>query len=259
MGNVLSGKADPGGRLPLTFYRSVDDLPPFADYAMAGRTYRYFAGTPVYPFGYGLSYTTFSYGPLTIEPAAGGAEQGLRVTTVVRNTGQRAGEDVAQLYLDFPDAPGAPNLALRGFRRVPLAPGGAATITFDLSPRDLSSVTFDGVREVLAGAYTVSVGSCQPGEGAPGQSAAFSVGKAVTLPGAAILQVSFTGAQAHTDAGQSSLSSMQITGPGNVILESQQICDFEGHVTWAIGLKAQQRFKVTMLEDPTRVVIDVKQ
>jgi hypothetical protein len=84
-------------------------------------------------------------------------------------------------------------------------------------------------------------------------------GEAVTLPGDAILQVSFTGAQAHTDAGQSSLSSTQITGPGNVILESHQICDFEGHVTWAIGLKSEQRFKVTMLQNPTRVVIDIKQ
>jgi len=182
VGNVLSGKANPGGRLPLTFYRSVDDLPPFEDYAMTGRTYRYFTGTPVYPFGYGLSYTTFSYGSLTVEPAAGGAEQGLRVTTTIRNTGQRAGEDVAQLYLDFPDAPGAPNLALRGFRRVSLAPGEATTVTFDLSPRDLSSVTLDGVREVLAGAYTVSVGSGQPGMGGSGQSAAFTVGQAVTLP-----------------------------------------------------------------------------
>src|SRR3546814_18020325 len=93
----LAGKTDPGGRLPLTFYRSVADLPPFDDYSMKGRTYRYFAGTPVYPFGYGLSYASFAYGPLDVRPAAGGAGKGLHVATVVPNNGQRAGDDVAQL------------------------------------------------------------------------------------------------------------------------------------------------------------------
>src|SRR3546814_13631945 len=78
----LAGKTDPGGRLPLTFYRSVADLPPFDDYSMKGRTYRYFAGTPVYPFGYGLSYASFAYGPLDVRPAAGGAGKGLHVSTV---------------------------------------------------------------------------------------------------------------------------------------------------------------------------------
>jgi hypothetical protein len=81
----------------------------------------------------------------------------------------------------------------------------------------------------------------------------------VTLPGSALLQVAFTGAQAHNDAGQPTLEARAITGPGNAILESRQTCDFEGHVTWAIGLKGQQRFKVTLLQNPTRVVIDVKQ
>jgi hypothetical protein len=84
-------------------------------------------------------------------------------------------------------------------------------------------------------------------------------GETEKLAGTAVLQVGFTGTQAHTDAGQSTLTSRQITGPGNVILESHQICDFEGHVTWALGLKSQQRFKVTLLQDPSRVVIDIKQ
>ncbi len=84
-------------------------------------------------------------------------------------------------------------------------------------------------------------------------------GETQQLPGAAVLQVAFTTAQAHTDAGQSTIKTREITGPGNAILKSVQICDFEAHVTWAIGLKAQQRFKVTLLSNPTRVVIDVKQ
>jgi len=179
---VLSGKTDPGGRLPLTFYRSLDDLPPFDDYAMKGRTYRYFSGTPVYPFGYGLSYTSFSYAPLAVQPAARGAQDGVRVSTEVTNNGQRAGDEVAQLYLSFPDVPGVPRVALRGFQRVTLQPGEHRTVTFDLSPRDLSAVTADGVRQVMAGAYRVSVGSGQPGTNVPGQSADFTTQRSVVLP-----------------------------------------------------------------------------
>jgi beta-glucosidase len=180
--NVLSGKTNPAGRLPLTFYRSVEDLPPFGDYAMAGRTYRYFEGTPVYAFGYGLSYTRFEYTPLKVEPATGGAGKGLRVTTSVRNVGARPGDEVAQLYLDFPDTPGAPRLALRGFQRITLKPGETRAVTFALSPRDLSSVDLDGDRRVAAGSYRVSVGSGQPGGDTPSQSAAFVVNEEVGLP-----------------------------------------------------------------------------
>jgi beta-glucosidase len=181
VGKVLSGQINPSGKLPLTFYKSLADLPPFDDYAMAGRTYRYFAGTPVYPFGYGLSFTQFAYAPLKVSPSADASEKGLRVTTQVRNTGQRAGNEVAQLYLDFPKAPGTPRIALRGFQRVSLAPGEAKEVTFDLSPRDLSSVTPEGVHTVLAGNYTVSVGSGQPGTGVPSRSATFRIEKAATL------------------------------------------------------------------------------
>jgi beta-glucosidase len=177
--NVLSGQSDPGGRLPLTFYRSVDDLPPFDDYAMAGRTYRYFSGTPVYPFGYGLSFTSFAYAPLKVARSAGG---GVRVTTEVRNTGARPGDEVAELYLNFPDVPGTPRVALRGFQRLSLRPGEARAISFELSPRDLSSVTPEGAHEVLAGKYRVSVGSGQPGTSVPSQSAEFRIDKAATLP-----------------------------------------------------------------------------
>ena len=179
---MLSGKINPGGRLPLTFYRSVADLPPFSDYAMAGRTYRYFSGTPVYPFGYGLSFTTFAYAPLTLTPAAGGAQRGLRVTTEVSNTGARAGDEVAQLYLNFPDQPGAPRIALRGYQRVTLQPGEHRALTFDLSPRDLSAVTVDGARQVMVGRYRVTVGSGQPGTGVPGRTARFATTEAVPLP-----------------------------------------------------------------------------
>lgn len=99
-----------------------------------------------------------------------------------RNAGDRPGDEVAQLHLDFPDPPGTPRIALRGFRRLSLRPGEAQTVTFDLSPRDLSSVTPDGVHTVFAGIYRVTLGSGQPGTGVPVQSAEFRVDKAVSLP-----------------------------------------------------------------------------
>nr|WP_232496260.1 glycoside hydrolase family 3 C-terminal domain-containing protein [Novosphingobium kaempferiae] len=182
IGNVLAGKTNPGGRLPLTFYKSVADLPSFSDYTMEGRTYRYFRGTPVYPFGYGLSYTTFSYAPLTVEPIGGSIENGLRVRTSVTNTGERAGEEVAQAYLTPPGFDGAPRTALRGFQRLSLKSGETRSVEFMLSPRDLSFVTRDGERAMIPGSYQVTIGSGQPGTTTQQQSAAYTVARKVSLP-----------------------------------------------------------------------------
>jgi beta-glucosidase len=179
---VLTGKVDPAGRLPLTFYSSVKDLPPFDDYSMKGRTYRYFTGTPVYPFGYGLSYTTFGYAPISVEPVNGAAEKGVRVTTEVGNTGGRDGEEVAELYIAPPQFDGAPRLALRGFQRVALKAGERRRVVFELTPRDLSFVTADGVRQIVPGRYAISVGSGQPDSGVAYQSAGLEMTTAVKLP-----------------------------------------------------------------------------
>jgi beta-glucosidase len=178
----MAGKANPAGRLPLTFYRSVADLPPFDSYSMQGRTYRYFDGAVVYPFGYGLSYSSFAYGPVTIEAINGAVENGVRVTTTVRNASDREGEEVAQLYLDPPEFEGAPRLALRGFQRFELKPREQRTVRFDLSPRDLSFVTRDGQRQIFSGDHRVSVGSGQPGSEVPVQSSTFTTTRVVELP-----------------------------------------------------------------------------
>ena len=163
---TLSGRNDPGGRLPVTFYTGVDQLPPFDDYAMMGRTYRYFEGTPLYPFGYGLSYTSFSYGGLSV-PTEVTAGSPLIAEVTVTDTGKKAGDEVAQLYLNFPNVPGAPLKALRGFQRVHLEPGASQKLRFELKPRDMSMVTEAGEPVVAEGAYTVSVGGGQPGTSAP--------------------------------------------------------------------------------------------
>jgi beta-glucosidase len=182
IGDVIAGTTNPAGRLPLTFYRSVADLPPFDDYSMRGRTYRYFEGAVVYPFGYGLSYSRFAYGPVAAEAVNGAVENGLRVTTTVRNTSSRAGEEVAQLYLDPPDFEGAPQHALRGFQRFELQPGEQRTVTFELSPRDLSFVSRDGQRQIFVGEHRVSVGSGQPGTDVPMQSTTFTAQRPMELP-----------------------------------------------------------------------------
>ena len=131
--DVLFGAYNPGGRLPVTFYRSVNDLPPFEDYRMAGRTYRYFDGTPLYPFGYGLSYTTFAYDRMRTSSGTLRGDDTLTVSVDVRNTGARAGDEVVQLYVRHErSAVPRPRRELRGFQRVNLRPGERRTVTFRL-------------------------------------------------------------------------------------------------------------------------------
>jgi beta-glucosidase len=149
LADVLFGDYNPAGRLPVTFYKSADQLPPFTDYAMTGRTYRFFTGEPLYPFGYGLSYTTFSYNGLSVPAARTGLP--VKVSVQVQNTGSRGGEEVVQLYLKTPG--GAPIRSLEGFQRVSLRAGEKKTVQFTLLPRQLAR----------GGEFTVWVGGGQPG------------------------------------------------------------------------------------------------
>ncbi len=179
---TLSGKNNPAGRLPVTFYKDVNQLPPFEDYSMKGRTYRYFNGEPLWPFGYGLSYTKFSYSGLVLPVDTINAGDSLHLATTVTNTGSLAGDEVVQLYLKFPDFQGAPIRALRGFERIHLTRGGSRTVEFTLNPRDLSMVTESGDIIVAPGRYEVSIGGGQPGTEAPSVSASFDVRGQIALP-----------------------------------------------------------------------------
>ena len=179
---TLSGKNNPAGRLPVTFYTGVDQLPPFEDYAMKGRTYRYFPGKPLYPFGYGLSYTTFSYRGLTLRKNAIHAGDPLMAEVTVTNTGRLEGDEVAQLYLSFPSVPGAPLRALRGFKRVHLKPGESQKVRFELKERDLSMVSEAGDPIIAEGKYSLSVGGGQPDTGAPSVAGTFQVKGTKALP-----------------------------------------------------------------------------
>jgi beta-glucosidase len=178
---TLDGSNNPSGRLPVTVYKGLDQLPEFTDYSMAGRTYRYFDGQPLFPFGHGLGYSTFAYSGLRV-PATGEAGQPLPIETQVENTGARAGDEVVQVYLTFPKLPGAPRRALRAFTRVHLAPGERQTVRFTLSDRDLSHVSLDGVHLVRAGKYGISVGGGQPDTGAPVVTGTFEITGERALP-----------------------------------------------------------------------------
>jgi beta-glucosidase len=179
---TLSGANNPAGRLPVTFYKSVDQLPPFEDYSMKGRTYRYFTGMPLYPFGYGLSYTKFSYSDLKVPKGAVHAGDTVVVEATVTNAGTRAGDEVAQLYLSFPEVAGAPLRALRGFQRVHLQAGASTQVRFELKPRDMSMVTEAGEPIVAAGEYPVSVGGGQPVADESWVAGGFAVEGTLTLP-----------------------------------------------------------------------------
>ncbi len=179
---TLAGVNNPAGRLPVTFYKSVDQLPPFTDYSMKNRTYRYFTGDPLYPFGYGLSYSQFAYSHLQLSTAKLNAGDSLGVDAEVKNTSLRDGDEVVQLYLTFPKSPIAPIHAMRGFARVHLAAGESRQVHFDLSPRDLSEVNVAGDRNVDPGDYSVIVGGGQPGTAAPRVSADFNIDGTQKLP-----------------------------------------------------------------------------
>lgn len=161
--DVLFGDYNPAGRLPITYYTSLAELPSFEDYNMKGRTYRYYKGEPLYPFGYGLSYTNFSYSNLEI-PATVNAGEPIEVAVSVTNTGDRAGDEVVQLYLsDMKASTPRPAKELKGFERIHLLPNETKVVKFQLSPRQLSMINKKDQRVIEPGTFTVFVGGEQPG------------------------------------------------------------------------------------------------
>jgi beta-glucosidase len=164
LADVLFGDYNPGGRLPVTFYRSVDQLPPFTDYNMQGRTYRYFEGEPLFPFGFGLSYTKFNYDNLKLSASKLKAGNELTITADVQNVGNRAGDEVVQLYVsDVAASVPVPIRSLAGTRRVFLKPGEKRHVSFTLSPTQMSLIDDNGKRVIEPGEFRISIGGEQPG------------------------------------------------------------------------------------------------
>jgi beta-glucosidase len=181
--DVLFGDIAPSGKLPLTFPQSMQQLPPYEDYAMAGRTYRYMTAEPLYPFGFGLSYTQFAYGGLELAQERIKAGEALTIRYTLANTGAVEAEEVAQVYLsDLEASVPVPQHKLIGFQRVRLAPGQRQTLEFTITPEALALVDDDGQSRLEPGQFRVTVGGCSPGArgaalGAPAPvTATFTVG-----------------------------------------------------------------------------------
>jgi beta-glucosidase len=176
---TLAGDNNPAGRLPVTFYSSLTQVPSFDDYSMKGRTYRYFSDKPLYGFGFGLSYTNFAYSNLKLSASDVNAGDPITVEGDVKNIGSAAGDEVVELYLTQPKAFETPIRVLAGFTRVHLGPGQSTHIGLTLDPRSIAQVDAKGIRAILPGEYTVSLGGAQPGDATSIQTGKFTIlGKA---------------------------------------------------------------------------------
>ena len=163
LADVLFGTYNPAGRLPVTFYKSASQIPPFSNYNMEGKTYRYFRGEPLFPFGHGLSYSTFTYSNLKI-PLSVHAGDSASVSVDVKNSGSRDGEEVVQLYVAELEASApVPIRSLQGFHRLQLKAGETRTVSFTLTPRQISIIDGELKRVVEPGTIEISLGGKQPG------------------------------------------------------------------------------------------------
>ena len=164
LADVLFGNYNPAGRLPVTFYASVNDLPPFIDYHMKGRTYRYFDGTPLFDFGYGLSYSTFKYSNIKA-PSVAKTTENVKISADVENTGRRDGDEVVELYVKIRDAQvPVPIHSLQGFKRMFLKAGEKKTVEFELKPAQFSIINDKNQRVVEPGRLQLYIGGRQPSE-----------------------------------------------------------------------------------------------
>jgi beta-glucosidase len=182
LANIVAGDVSPSGRLPVTFYSSTDELPAFTDYSMKNRTYRYFSGPVLYPFGYGLSYAKFHYGEPKLSTSSLAAGETLTATVEVKNESGRDADEVVEAYLKAPQTEVTPRLFLAGFTRVHLAAGETRPVTLAMDARRMSEVDAAGKRAVVPGRYVLSIGGGQPGTGAAATSATFEVTGTKPLP-----------------------------------------------------------------------------
>jgi beta-glucosidase len=180
--DVLFGDAVPSGKLPLTFPKSLEQLPPFEDYAMTGRTYRYTTEEPLFPFGFGLSYTRFTYSDMRLDTTTIQAGESLTLQCMLTNGGSVAADEVAQIYLsDLAASTVVPLHSLIGFRRVRLNPGERTVISFTVTPEMMQLVNDAGDRVLEPGEFRVMVGGCSPSERGTQLGAAAPVGMTFTV------------------------------------------------------------------------------
>jgi beta-glucosidase len=165
LADVLFGDVSPSGKLPVTFPRSIRQLPAFDDYRMDGRTYRYSLADPLYPFGFGLSYTRFEYESLTLRTKRGRSGEPLSFSVIVKNAGSRDAEEVVQVYLsDLEASAPVPVNKLAGFRRVKIQAGQSKTLKFKLPSEAMMLVDENGEPRLEPGQFRLTVGGCSPGD-----------------------------------------------------------------------------------------------
>jgi beta-glucosidase len=163
--DVLFGDDNPSGRLPITFPKSINDLPPFENYDMAGRTYRYMEKEPLFPFGFGLSYTKFIYSDLKLSAQKIKNGESVTASFKITNTGKTAGDEVAQLYLtDLQSTFRVPIQSLKGIKKINLLPGASQEISFEITPEMMSSVDESGKSLVEKGDILLTIGGASPGK-----------------------------------------------------------------------------------------------
>jgi beta-glucosidase len=179
---TLAGDNNPAGRLPVTFYSSLSQVPSFTDYSMKGRTYRYMTEKPLYGFGFGLSYTSFTYSGIKLPSENVAAGSPVMVEADVKNAGSAAGDEVVELYLEQPRGFETPVRVLAGFTRVHIDAGSSAHVGITINPRSIAQVDGKGTRVILPGVYSVSLGGTQPGDGAAVVSGKFTVAGTKELP-----------------------------------------------------------------------------
>jgi beta-glucosidase len=180
--NTLAGDNNPAGRLPITFYAGTDELPPFDDYSMAKRTYRYFTGTTLWGFGYGLSYSNFKWSDVKLSAENLTAGEPLTLDAEVENTGDAKGDAVSEIYLKAPAADTTPVHALVGFVRTPLDGHARQHVHVVIDPRSLSTVAADGKRSIQPGQYSLFIGGSQPGASEGGVTQQFTITGIKELP-----------------------------------------------------------------------------
>jgi beta-glucosidase len=167
LADIVFGKTSPSGRLPITFPKSLDQLPPYEDYSMKGRTYRYLKEEPLYPFGFGLSYSTFTYSNIKLSAATVKKKQlqSVDVEVNVANIGKFEGEEVVQLYItDVEASTNAPLYSLQGIQRIKLKPGNSSVVKFTITPQMMELVTDKGERVIEPGKFKVTIGGSLPGK-----------------------------------------------------------------------------------------------
>jgi beta-glucosidase len=163
--DIIFGKVSPSGKLPISFPKSLDQLPAYENYSMKGRTYRFMNAEPMYPFGFGLSYTNFKYDELKLSKSTISNNESLTATVTVSNTGKMLGEEVIQLYVSHPNAGNdAPIMALKNFKKISLAPGDHKTVQFVITPEMLNLINDAGQSVFVKGALKIMVGGSTPTE-----------------------------------------------------------------------------------------------